>query len=215
MLSRLEESEKRIQSLSNDYGIEQADRLKAQKVLHEVEGQMIVLQTDLTVAKAELDAAYGTRAERAAENAINPAKQQEFDEIVARNGHLTKELESFQASHSGLSQHVQTLQRELTETIGEYETMTRSTIEFEREREQLESNVDTLRDRCESLETQLSEEKVRWLGMKSPGNNGARDSMSPGTTSTQVLKNEFKKMMRDTRAENMRALRVILSLLSW
>jgi len=32
--------------------------------------------------------------------------------------------------------------------------------------------------------------------------------MSPGTTSTQVLKNEFKKMIRDTRAENMRALRV-------
>jgi hypothetical protein len=28
------------------------------------------------------------------------------------------------------------------------------------------------------------------------------------TTSTMVLKNEFKKMMRDTRAENMKILRV-------
>ncbi|KAL8827720.1 MAG: hypothetical protein Q9191_003018 [Dirinaria sp. TL-2023a] len=207
MLGRLEESEKRMQSLTSDYKTAQADKDKAHNELQEREGQMIMLQTELTVAKAELDAAYGTRAERAAENAAKPAKQQEYEEVSARNKDLTKELENFKAGHNEMSQRVQTLQRELTETIGEYEAMTKSTIEFEREREQLESSLDTLRDRCEALETQLSEEKVRSLGVKSPGSVGARDSMSPGTTSTQVLKNEFKKMMRDTRAENMRALR--------
>ena len=208
MLGRLEESEKRMQSLTSDYKTAKADKDKAHNELQELEGQMIMLQTELTVAKAELDAAYGTRAERAAENAAKPSKQQEYEEVTARNKNLTKELESLRVGNSEMSQRVQTLQRELTETIGEYEAMTKSTIEFEREREQLESNVDTLRDRCEALETQLSEEKVRSLGMKSPSSVGARDSVSPGTTSTQVLKNEFKKMMRDTRAENMRALRV-------
>lgn len=208
-LGRLEESEKRIQSLDSDCQTAQAETRKAQNEMQDLEGQMVMLQTELTVAKAELDAAYGTRAERAAENAVKPAKQQELDDLAARNKTLTGELESLRLEHNDMSQRMQTLQRELTETIGEYETMTKSTIEFEREREQLESSMDTLRDRCETLETQLSEEKVRCLGVKSPGSTAGRDSMSPGTTSTQVLKNEFKKLMRDTRAENMRALRVI------
>jgi len=208
MLGQLEESEKRFQALNSDLKASVTDREKSQNDMQDLEGQLVLLQTELTVAKAELDAAYGTRAERAAEATAHPVIQQEFDELTARNKRLTEELEGMREGNADTNQRMQTLQRELTETIGEYENMTQSTIAFEREREQLENNLDTLRDRCESLETQLSEEKVRWLGVRSPGNGGARDSMSPGTTSTQVLKNEFKKMMRDTRAENMRALRV-------
>lgn len=213
MLGTLEESDKRIQSLNNDLQISRNQQEKSRNEMRELEGQMVVLQTELTVAKAELDGAYGTRAQRAAEQASNPAKQQEFEELISRNKVLSAELVEMKNRHQAaehtkfdLNQRMQTLQRELTETIGEYEAMTRASIEFEREREQIESNLDALRERCESAEGQLSEEKVRWLGMKSPGNT--RDSMSPGTTSTQVLKNEFKKMMRDTRAESMRALRV-------
>lgn len=208
ILGRLEESEKRFQSLSSDLKASLAEREKSQRDMQDLEGQLVRLQTELTVAKAELDAAYGTRAERAAEATANPVKQQEFDELTAQKKYMTEELESLKGSNSDMNQRMQTLQRELTETIGEYETMTQSTIAFEREREQLEKNLDALRDRCESLETQLNEEKVRCLGMKSPSSGAARDPMSPGTTSTQVLKNEFKKMMRDMRAENSRALRV-------
>lgn len=213
ILGRLEESDQRIQSLSNELQKSRNEKVKAQSEIQALEGQMVLLQTELTVAKAELDGAYGTRAQRAAEQASNPAKQQEFEDLTSRNTRLIDELEEVRGRHQAaehanndLNQRLQTLQRELTETIGEYENMTRASIEFEREREQLESNLDGLRERCESVESQLSEEKVRWLGMKSPGST--RDSMSPGTTSTQVLKNEFKKMMRDTRAENVRALRV-------
>ena len=213
MLVTLEESEKRIQSLNNDLQISRNEQEKSQNEMRELEGQLVVLQTELTVAKAELDGAYGTRAQRAAEQASNPAKQQEFEELNSRNKKLSAELVEMKNRHQvaehanvDLNQRLQTLQRELSETISEYEAMTRASIEFEREREQIESNLDALRERCESAEGQLSEEKVRCLGMKSP--DSARDSMSPGTTSTQVLKNEFKKMMRDTRAENMRALRV-------
>jgi DNA repair exonuclease SbcCD ATPase subunit len=208
MLGRLEESEKRFQALNSGLKVSVTDREKSQNDMQDLEGQLVLLQTELTVAKAELDAAYGTRAERAAEATAHPVKQQEFDELTARNKLLTEELEGMREGNADTNQRMQTLQRELTETIGEYDTMTQSTIAFEREREQLENIHDTLRDRCESLETQLSEEKVRWLGVNSPGSGRARDSMSPGTTSTQVLKNEFKKMIRDTRAENMRALRV-------
>ena len=208
MLGRLEESERRIQSLSSELKDSRAELDRSRKDMQEVEGQLAHLQTELTVAKAELDGVYGTRAQRAAEATTNPVKQHEFDDLSARNKCLTEELETLRSGNNEMSQRMQTLQKELTETIGEYETMTRSTITFEREREELENKLDTLSDRCESLETQLSEEKVRWLGVKDPGSGGARDSMSPGTTSTQVLKNEFKKMMRETRAESMRVLRV-------
>ena len=213
MLGTLEESDKRIQSLNNDLQISRNEQERSRNEMRELEGQVVILQTELTVARAELDGAYGTRAQRAAEQASNPAKQQEFEELSSRNKDLSAELVEMKNRHQAaehanidLNQRMQTLQRELTETIGEYEAMTRASIEFEREREQIESNLDALRERCESAEGQLSEEKVRWLGMKSPGST--MDSMSQGTTSTQVLKNEFKKMMRDTRAENMRALRV-------
>jgi chromosome segregation ATPase len=106
-----------------------------------------------------------------------------------------------------LQEKVKMLKQELTETIQEYEELTKSSVEFEREREQYESLIDNLRERCEMLETQLSDEKVRWLGVKSPGLM-SRDGSQSETTSTMVLKNEFKKMMRDTRAESMKALRV-------
>ena len=74
---------------------------------------------------------------------------------------------------------------------------------------ELEVTIDKLREERENLEAQLSDEKVRWLGMKSPGVEGTSGGGNGmGNTSTTVLKNEFKKMMRDTRAESAKILRV-------
>lgn len=191
-----------------------ADKTKEVEVVQaeigRLEGEVVRLQTEVTVARAELDGAYGTRAQRAAEVAANPALQRELDELAERNMSLLKEIASLKSQHTSeektmeMQTRIETLQRELTETIGEYENMIKSSIEFEKEREHLESMIDGLRDRCEALDTQLSEEKVKSLGTRSSLNsNGPTE-----TTSTMVLKNEFKKMMRDTRAENIRALRV-------
>jgi chromosome segregation ATPase len=164
-----------------------------------VEGDLVRLQTEVTVARAELDGAYGTRAQRAAESANHP-------------------------NHAELQARVEKLQSELTEMIAEYEAMTKQSIEFEKEREALEKDIDGLRDRCEALETQLCDEKVRWMGAgaKSPAMGGMSPGMGPSsgngdmppqTTSATVLRNEFKKMMRDTRAENAKLLRVSFSAL--
>ena len=187
--------------------------------MENIESDMVRLQTEVTVARAELDGAYGTRAQRAAEVATNPAIQKELDDLAAKNASLLTELaalksqqENMSGGNAEMAQRVQVLQRELSETIGEYEIMTKSSLEFEKEREQLENVIDQLRDRCESIESELSDERVRWLGMNSPSSSGGRDSHPPGTTSTMVLKNEFKKMMRETRAENLKALRVNLLL---
>ena len=189
-----------------------AEAEKARSDLDNSEGEMVRLQTELTVARAELDGAYGTRAQRAAEVASHPAMQKEIDDLTERNGVLMGELAGLQTQHevgnSELKQRVQTLQRELSETIGEYEVMTKSSIEYEKEREHLENTIDTLRDRIEALETHINDGKVDSLGITIPGKPGSRESQGSSNTSTGVLKNEFKKMMRETRAESLRVLKV-------
>lgn len=177
--------------------------------IKDLESAVVRAQTDLTVVRAELDGAYGTRAQRAADVTMNPAVQKEIDDLNDKNTSLQNEINYLKAQDSGnseLKNKIDVLQKELKDTIEDYELMTKASIEFEKDREQLEAAVDTLREKCEALEAQLSDEKVKWLGMKSPGVQG------PGSpsTSTMVLKNEFKKMMRDTRAENLKALRVRL-----
>ncbi|CAP97874.1 Pc22g05860 [Penicillium rubens Wisconsin 54-1255] len=180
---------------------------RLQNELTELEGEIVRVTTELTMAKAELDGAYGTRAERAAEVAANPSIQRENDALVTRNIELTEELAALKSQRGGgdLQQRADTLERELRETIDDYEAMTKASIEFEKERERFESFIDSLRDRCEQLETQLAEERISWMNLSSPTSIG-RDGTSE-TTSTMVLKNEFKKMMRDTRNENMKILR--------
>jgi len=146
-------------------------------------GEVARLQTELTFAQAELDGAKGTRAERKAEAAADPT-------LVSR----VKARED----------RIQVLEKELGDTISDYEAMTKATIDYEKEREHNEAMVDQLRTKIEQLETQLSEEKIQNL---TPGS--LRSPATPmGVTSAGVLKNEFKKMMRDTKADHSRVLKV-------
>ena len=124
-----------------------------------------------------------------------------------------------------LRQRCEELQKELNEMLYDFETVTKTSIEFENERTKLEDLIDSLRQKVETLETNLADEKVRWLGMGSTNGLHARSPsvgvnglMTPGAsagfgpggenTSTTVLKSEFKKMMRDMRGEQMKLLRV-------
>lgn len=194
---------------------EEAKRL--QDELSEMEREVARAQTELTVVKAELDGAYGTRAERAAEVAANPVIQKEIEDLRTTNASLAEELAALKEERSNqpnaaeLQERVQTLERELRDTIEDYEAMTKASIEFEKEREKYESMIDGLRDRCENLETQLSEERITWMGVNNP--TAVRDGASETMVSMMVLKNEFKKMMRETRAENMKLLKASLCLL--
>lgn len=185
---------------------ENAERMQGE--LKELETQIVQVTTELTMVKAELDGAYGSRAERAAEVAANPEVQKEIDGLKTRNMELTEELAAFKGQQGGgdLQQRANTLEKELRETLDDYEAMTKASIEFEKERERFEGTIDDLRERCEKLETQLSEERINYMNMSSPGSS--RDGGASETTSTMVLKNEFKKMMRDTRNENMKILKV-------
>ena len=91
----------------------------------------------------------------------------------------------------------------------EYEALTRDAIQNEKDREVLEGQIDKLRDDKEALERELSDEKVKWLGVRSPGMpNGAAAQLDMGATSIRMLREDFRKMMRDRTAEGLKALRV-------
>lgn len=182
----------------------EAEAEKSKKEVKEMEENWVKAQTELTIVRAELDGAYGTRAQRAADVTMNPEVKKEMDVLHEANKALEKEISELKAKGAA-DGDAAALKKELKETIDDYEQMTKSSIEAEKDRERLEVTIDGLRERNESLEVLLSDEKVRWLGMKSPGHGG---NNSTELTSTMVLKTEFKKMMRDTRAENQKSLRV-------
>ncbi|KAJ5149666.1 hypothetical protein N7448_001244 [Penicillium atrosanguineum] len=201
------ETDPRLEEAHSQRAHAEENATRLQSEMTELEGEVVRITTELTMVKAELDGAYGTRAQRAAEVAGNPEIQKEIDALNTRNIELTEELAELKSQRGGgdLQQRADTLEKELRETLDDYEAMTKASIEFEKERERFEGVIDTMRDRCEQLETQLSEDRINWMNLNSPSSMG-RDPSSE-TTSTMVLKNEFKKMMRDTRNENMKILK--------
>jgi hypothetical protein len=192
--------------------------------LRDLEGEVVRLTTELTFAKAELDGAYGTRAERAAESAANPHIKRELDDLAAKNAALLNEIESLRKAQDAASQSEaesrdseRTLKAELSGMAAEYEALTRDAIQNEKDRDGLEAVIDSLRDEKEVLEMELSDEKVKWLGVRSP----ATPMVGPpdmGALSIRMLREDFRKMMRDRTAEGLKALRVSkpdLSLEKW
>jgi predicted nucleic acid-binding Zn-ribbon protein len=186
-----------------------------------LEGEIVRLTTELTFAKAELDGAYGTRAQRAADSAANPAIQRELNELSDKNKALMDELTALRnvqdaASHSEAEarQSERNLKAELSGMATEYEALTRDAIQNEKDRDILESQIDKLRDDKEALERELSDEKVKMLGVRSPGMPNGAGQLDMGATSIRMLREDFRKMMRDRTAEGLKALRVSLSLVS-
>ncbi|TQS35094.1 hypothetical protein Golomagni_04496 [Golovinomyces magnicellulatus] len=183
--------------------------VEKEKEIDEAQLDIARLQTEVTIAKAELEGAYGSRSQRAAQVAANPANQKEIDRLTKENDSLISELAVIKASKAEIltesEENVKALKRELSLTIEEYENMTRASLEWERERVQLEGVIDGLREEKEDIEAKLNDEKIRRMGVQSSDAN----TLSPNSTrtSTTILKDEFKKMMRDTRAESARILR--------
>lgn len=97
-----------------------------EKELEDMNIKVAELQTEVTIARAELDGAYGTRAQRAAEVAANPAIQKEIDDLNARNSALAAEVAKLKGEPRGDPAETAELRRELAETIEEYEVMTKA-----------------------------------------------------------------------------------------
>ncbi|CAG9979453.1 unnamed protein product [Clonostachys byssicola] len=153
----------------------------------------VELKTEVTIARAELDGAYGTRAERAADVAA-----------VRVNGQIDK-----------LEAQVKNLKSELAETVKELEEVTKETIGSEREKAELEGKLDeaisvrmaletdvsNLNERLD-LELQKSADKLAQLQDELDGERlkASRGDASarPGAGAT-VLSEKFRATMREER----------------
>lgn len=174
---------------------------KTESELRDLEGEVVRLTTELTICKAELDAAFGSRSQRQAD-AARAANSEAAKKLDVANA----ELSALRMASSGTSSHEQELKQELADTLKEFEELTKASVEQEKERDELELQLDQERERKAELENRLAEEQVKWLGMmqETEGGKGLQ-GMGSGA---MVLKNEFKKMMRETRTEHMKAMRV-------
>ena len=127
-------------------------------------------------------------------------------ELEQQMATLQSERTAIGADAAGASQREEALKKELFATLADFEDLTKASVEAEKEREALELTVDKLREQIENLESQLSDERLKLIGIRSPG--GADGTSPQQSMGALMLKNEFKKMMRDTRAEHLKALRV-------
>jgi chromosome segregation ATPase len=219
---------------------------KSQKIkrleeeLEELSVNVAKLSTEVVMAKAELDIAYGSKSERAAATAqakaaalalekankqpqtIDPGLLAEIENLEKRNGELIDEIVMLKnerlesANNEHLEKRCKMLQKELDDMLKDFENLTKQSIGAEQERTKLESLIDALKERIEELETTMAEDKIRYLAV---GPRPSVDMRSPlgrtgESTTTTVLKTEFKKMIRDMRQEQAKALRVCAPQLS-
>ncbi|QDS75037.1 hypothetical protein FKW77_006139 [Venturia effusa] len=173
---------------------------KTESELRNLEGEVVRLTTELTICKAELDAAFGSRSQRQAD-AAQAANTEAAKQLDAANA----ELVALRMASSDGSAHEEELRKELADTLKEFEELTKASVEQEKERDELELQLDEERDRKAELENQLAEEQVKWLGVMQE-TEGGRGLQGMGS-GAMALKNEFKKMMRETRTEHLKAIR--------
>jgi hypothetical protein len=192
--ARQKEVDTRSAQLSADKAAAEQAYADIQQQMEDLRSEVVRLTTELTVAKADLEGAYGTRQERKMEAG---AAQQNMEALEKLKDQEIEALRKSQADRTKL------LEMELQDMMEEFQAMARESLEMEKERGQLEGSIDALKEKCDQLEAQLADEKLATIGMKSPADGSPKES-----TSVMVLRQEFKRMMREARAEGIRALRV-------
>ncbi|KAF4967108.1 hypothetical protein FSARC_5300 [Fusarium sarcochroum] len=193
-----QKAEESARSLQQQVSSQKEEMLTKKKQLKEKEDEldllnmnMVEMKTELTIAQAELDGAYGSRAERAADVAA-----------IKTSGEVMK-----------LQNQLTRLKNELAGTVQELEEVTRETLSAEREkielenqledvqltRKTLEGEVTTLRQRLETdmekarehitkLQEDLDGERLKAI----PPNGGVGRGAS-------MLSEQFRATMREER----------------
>jgi len=170
--------------------------------LERMNGMIIELKTEATIAKAELEGAYGSRAQRAAEVA-KVTQNAEIAELTTQNEKLRKELEG---------------------TLKELEIITKETIAATKDKLEiegqlddaiaaktnLETEVDKLREKMDSevsrLREQLDAEKLRV-----PPSPGGSLGPAQSRAGAAMLSEQFRATMKEERRKFQEEMKVCLA----
>ncbi|XP_044724598.1 up-regulated during septation domain-containing protein [Hirsutella rhossiliensis] len=183
-------AEEKVQGLEKELGEKAAKLSENEKVFKMKENEMELLnmtlaelKTEVTIARAELDGAYGSRAERAADVAA-----------LKNNSEVVK-----------LQNQVTRLKQELGETVQELEGITKETIGAEREKVELEVKLDEAMSAKEAVEAEMqrSREQMSKLqeeldGERLKAASGQGTGGRPGAGAS-MLSEQFRATMREER----------------
>ncbi|CAK7222805.1 hypothetical protein SBRCBS47491_004988 [Sporothrix bragantina] len=164
--------------------------------LEQLNAMVVELKTEATIAKAELEGAYGSRTQRAKDVAAL-AKSAENEELQAQ---------------------LDRMKRELASTLKEYEDLTKDTIAAEREKLDLEGQLDdalaakasleadarATREKLEATVASLKEELDAEKLKVSPTSGGGTSRAGASMLSEQfraTMKEERKKFQEELRSE--------------
>ncbi|KJZ80358.1 hypothetical protein HIM_00208 [Hirsutella minnesotensis 3608] len=183
-------ADEKVQSLSQELQQKTTsltDKEKALKLketeIEQLNMTLAELKLECTIAQAELDGAYGTRAERAA------------DVAALKNNAETVKLQN----------QVERLKQELGDTVKELEGITKETIGAEREKVELEVKLDEAISAKEAVEAEMqkSRETVTKLQEELDGER-LKVASAPGSggkpgAGASMLSEQFRATMREER----------------
>ncbi|KAK1761049.1 Up-regulated during septation-domain-containing protein [Echria macrotheca] len=199
--SQLAEAEARAAAARKELDEKEKEVKEKDEELDRMNVMVIELKTEVAFAKAELDGAYGSRRERAAEAAAL-AQSSEMDEK---------------------NKEVARLKAELASTLRDFEDITRESITAEKEKLELEGKLDdavaakasleaeltTIRGRLEAevgrLQEQLDAERLKVP--PSPALGGPGGAVGPRAGAT-MLSEQFRATMKEERKKFQEELRV-------
>ncbi|ATY66554.1 involucrin repeat [Cordyceps militaris] len=137
------------------------------------------LKTEVTIARAELDGAYGTRAERAADVAA-----------LKNNAEVQR-----------LSNQIEKLKKELAGTAEDLESITKETLGAEREKVELESKLDETLQAKQKVEAEVEKarEQIATLQEELDGHRLRVGGGKGGGAGASMLSEQFRATMREER----------------
>jgi chromosome segregation ATPase len=138
--------------------------------------------------KAEIEELHRNREMLETELGISQKQLRE-----AQDGLLTAQSQ-FTVRESALLLQSSSIEADFEAIFKEYERLTRNITDFASERQAYDERIQELLQYKNKIQTELADEKVRCLQMGTESN------------STQTLRREFRKLMSDVKAENVREL---------
>ena len=197
-------AEERAQGLQRELGQKSASLAASSSAMRAKEDEvetlnmtLAELKTEVTIARAELDGAYGSRAERAAEVAA-----------IKTSAEVVK-----------LQNQVDRLKKELGATVQELEAMTKETIGSEREKVELEAKLDEAlsaraaleaeahksRERLAKLHEDLDGERLRAAASAGGGGRPGAGASMLSEQFRATMREERKKFQEDLKVRSARA----------
>lgn len=174
--------------------LEEQIRVKDEE-MEQLNVTMVEIKTELTIAKAELEGAYGSRSERAAEAAAL-TKSSQMQSVVEQSEKLKTELAATLKDLEELTKETLAAEKEKVELEGRLD-------EAESTRSTLESDIAALRTRYNSeitkLKEQLDAEKFK------AGPNASGTGPRAGAS---MLSEQFRATMKEERRKFQEEIRV-------